>query len=408
MDRRVLSNGKTNAHKTGTHRFDRKLEEPFRAKTQSFAQRRKRSLGVFFAPLAKYFARNISSGRKCLANITLLHWNIQTFSNNKLNNANGQALIDYIAQIVSLSGANIVSLLELKNNAVANIMAQLVPAINLANGVPAVANQWNWIFFNSTKNNEAYVVLWEGGHNFVYRFPAAGGGVPINGLTNQTLVGGVPGGVLRFNSGLTQNGGRRPYYLAFRTTDTMLNFTIVAYHTMFGYWSPVGVRSVGRLGQSRAVADAGITINMDASFTCGDFNVDFNNFPADYNNLNNISSAATNENTSLVVNTPPGGFPTSPQYRLNAYDNIFHYDVNGLPPGLNGVVPDLILESTTPPPLGTGTGLLSPEAGNFVAGPIPAGHLIQNIPPDDFEDSWHIVRHAISDHLPVYINNIVI
>ena len=342
-----------------------------------------------------------------MAAITFLHWNIQTFSNNKLNNANGQALIDYIAQIIHLTGANMVSLLELKNNAVANIMAQLIPAINLANGVAAAANQWQWIFLNSTKNNEAYVVLWEGGHNFVYRTPAAGGIIPIMGLTNQTLVGGVPGGVLRFNSGLTQNGGRRPYYLSFRTTDTLLNFTIVSYHTMFGFWSPVGVRSIGRLAQSRAISDAGATINMDTSLTCGDFNVDFNNFPLDYQNLTNISSAATNQRTSLVANTPPGGFPTSPQYRANAYDNVFHYDVNGLPPAGGGFVPDLILESTTPPPAGVGTGLLANEAGNFVAGPIPAGHLIQNIPPDDFEDSWHIVRHAISDHLPVYVNVVI-
>jgi hypothetical protein len=338
-----------------------------------------------------------------LANITLLHWNIQTFSNNKLNNANGPALINYIARVVSVAGAHIVSLLELKNNAVANIMAQLIPAINLANGVAAAANQWQWIAINSQKNNEAYVVLWEGGHNFVALAPAAGGGGHINGLSNQTLVGGAPGGVLRFNSPMTQNGGRRPYYVAFRTTDNFHNFTLVSYHTMFGFFSPIGVRSVGRLAQSRTISDAGVPINMDSSFTCGDFNVDFNLFPLDYQNLTNISSAAINQRTSLLVNTPPAGFPTSPQYRANAYDNIFHFNVNGLPPGLGGFVPDLINESATAPP---GTGLLAPEAGAFVVGPIAFGHLIQNIPPNDFEDSWHIVKHAVSDHLPVYVLNV--
>ncbi len=146
---------------------------------------------------------------------------------------------------------------------------------------------------------------------------------------------------------------------------------------------------------------------MGASLTCGDFNVDFNNFPLDYQNLTNISSAATNLRTSLVVNTPPGGFPLSTQYRANAYDNIFHYTAGGLPPALGGFVRDLILHSATAPPAGPGTGLLANEAGNFVVGPIPFGHLIQNIPPNDFEDSWHIVKHAVSDHLPVYVNVVI-
>jgi hypothetical protein len=341
-----------------------------------------------------------------LANITLLHWNIYQFSNNKLNNANGAALINYIAEVVAQSGANIVSLLELKNSAVNNILAQLIPAINMANGV-APLNPWSSISINSQKNNEAYVVLWQAGHNFNWLMPAAGGGIPVSGLTNQTLLlGGNPGGVLVFNSSLTISGGRKPYYVTFRTTDTNHNFTIVAYHTMFGRvggLSRVGVRSIGRLGQSRAVLDAGVTVNMDSSLTCGDFNVDFDPLiPGDYNNLlHNIpSSQSTNERTSLVNFTPAGGYPFSVQYRANAYDNIFKYNSVALPPAADGFVVDLIYRSTTP---ATGSGVLANEAGAFVPGPILDGNLIQNIPPQDFEDAWHIVRHAISDHLPVYV-----
>ncbi|MBC7967586.1 MAG: hypothetical protein H7Z17_16855 [Fuerstia sp.] len=340
-----------------------------------------------------------------MANITLLHWNVQTFSNNKLNNANGQALIDYMAEIVRLSGANIISLLELKNSAVNGIVAQLIPAINLANGAIG-PNQWQAIYINSQKNNEAYVVLYQLGNNFVPLAPAVGGGaIPINGLTNQTLLGGVtPGGVLQFNSSLTKNGGRRPYYVAFRTTDTNNNFSIVTYHTMFGYWSGVGVRSAGRLAQSRAILDAGVTVNMDASLTTGDFNVDFDPLvPGDYFNLLNVvpSSQSTNERTSLVTRTPAAGYPTSIQYRANAYDNIFKFNRGGLPPAGGGVVVDLIDDSTTI--VGGGSGVMAAEAGAFVRGPISQGHLIVNIPPDDFEDAWHIVRHAISDHLPVFV-----
>lgn len=340
-----------------------------------------------------------------MANITLLHWNIQQFSNNKLNNANGAALIDYIAEVVHQSGANIISLLELKNSAVNNILAQLIPAINLANGVgPPAVNQWRSVVINSQKNNEAYVVLAQLGNNFVPLTPAAGGVIPINGLTNQTLVGGVtPGGALRFNSGLTQSGGRKPFYVAFRTTDTNNNFSIVAYHTMFGYWSGVGVRSIGRLAQSQAILDAGVTVNMEASLTSGDFNVDWNPaVPGDYQNLLNMpSTQSTNERTSLVDNTPPGGYPNSVQYRKNAYDNIFKFNRGGVPAAGGGVVTDLIDDSTTL--AGGGTGLLAAEAGAFVRAPIPMGHLIVNIPPADYEDAWHIVRHAISDHLPVSV-----
>lgn len=345
-----------------------------------------------------------------MANITLLHWNLEQFSNNKLNNANGAALINYIAEVVAHSGANIVSLIELKNSAVNNILAQLIPAINLAKGQgPPAANRWFSISINSQKNNEAYVILYQTGNNFNWLLPAGAAGPPpppppppLNGLSNQTLVGGAPGGALRFNSSLTQSGGRRPYYVTFRAVDTNNNFTIVSYHTMFGFWKTIGVRSVGLLAQTQAVSDAGVTVNMQASFTCGDFNIDFVTFPGDYATLVNMpSSYSTNQRTTLVNNTPAGGYPNPVQYRLNAYDNIFRYRAAGAPPVNAGSVQDLIDDSTTI--MGGGSGLFVAQAGAFVPGPIPMGHLIQHIPPDDFEDAWHIVRHAISNHLPVYV-----
>jgi hypothetical protein len=340
-----------------------------------------------------------------LANITLLHWNIEQFSNNKLNTANGAALINYIAAVVAHAGANIVSLIEVKNSAVNNIIAQLVPAINLANGQgPPLPNRWESVSINSQKNNEAYVILFQTGNNFNWLLPVgAGGPPPLNGLSNQALVAGAPGGALRFNSSLTTSGGRRPYYVTFRTSDTNNNFSIVTYHTMFGFWKGVGVRNVGLLAQSQAVDDAGATINMQASLTCGDFNINFNPaVPGDYNNLINMpSSYSTDQLTTLVNNTPPNGFPTSVQYRLNAYDNIFRFNTAGAPPVNVGFVQDLIDDSTTI--MGGGSGLFAAEAGAFVRGPIPQGHLIQNIPPDDFEDAWHIVRDGISNHLPVYV-----
>ena len=338
--------------------------------------------------------------------VTLLHWNIYQFSNNKVNNANGAALINYIAEVVSQAGPDIISILEMKNGAVNNIVARLIPAINLKNneGPPAL-NQWRSISINSQKNHEAYVVLYRIDKGFLPLAPGIGGGTdPINALSNQTLLpNGSPGGQLRFNSSLTTNGGRKPYYVVFRTGDGK-NFSIVAYHTMFGIHSPIGVRNVGELAQSRAIIDNGATVNMQASMICGDFNVDFDPLdPGPYNKLLTSvpSIQSTNAKTSLVNFTPPGGYPTSPEYRKNAYDNIFRYVRAGNPTTITGRIVDLINESTKPP---VGTGFMAPEAGAFIPGPILDGNLIQNIPPQDFEDAWHIVRHAISDHLHVYVS----
>jgi len=341
-----------------------------------------------------------------LATVTLLHWNIEQFSNTKLNNKNGAALINYIATVVAKSKANIISLLELKNSAVDSILAKLVPAINLANGVaPTTANQWQPLIVDTGFNNEAYVVLYQLGNNFKPVTPAAGGSTIICGLTNETLLDdGKPGGTLNFNSRLTNKGGRKPYYVAFKTEDTENYFSIVACHLMFGLHSGAGLRSVGKVAQSRAILDAGVKVNMSTSFTSGDFNVNFDPDSAGdyYNVLQLPSTQSTNEKTALVKETPEGGYPTPAQYRTNAYDNIFKYNSILAPPAGGGVVPDLIYESTLPK--GKGSGVLSRQAEAFVRDDIKNGRAIQHIPPEDFEDAWHIVRTAISDHLPVYVS----
>lgn len=335
-----------------------------------------------------------------MANITVLHWNIEQFSLNKLNNFfNGGPLINYIARVILLANADIVAFIEVKNSAVGGVFAQLSAALHVqAGGVGA--NPWTSVFINSQKNNEAYLYLYRTDRAFQPVFPGGVGPVPLCGLSTQTIVGGVPGGVIRFNSSMTKSGGRRPFYVVFRTTDTFQTFSVVSYHTMFGYWKTVGVASAGRLAQSRVVTNAGVVVNLNASFTAGDFNIDFLTDPGPYANLLAMpSTASANARTSLVNNTPPGGWPTSIQYRLHAYDNIFRYRLAGAPGGL-GTIADLINESATAP---VGTGLMSARAGAFFRGPIPNGAAIVNIPPQDFEDSWHIVRHAISNHLPVFV-----
>lgn len=337
--------------------------------------------------------------------ITLLHWNIYQFSKNKLNNKNGAALINYIAEVAFQCQANIISLLEVKNSAVDSVVSRLIPAMNLKNDEgPPAENPWTGERVDSQKNNEAYVVLYKLNAGFEPLKATAGGAV-LNGLTNQFLgIFGSPTGTLPFNSSLTKTGGRKPYYIGFRTKGPKpKTFSIIAYHTMFGVHSPSGVSNVGLLAQSRALLNGGTLVNMDYSLTSGDFNVDFNPMePEAYDNLLEAvpSSQSTDEKTSLINFTPPGGFKDPKLYRKNAYDNIFKYRRSGKPLPGGGKVVDLIYESTKNP---VGNGLMAPETGNFLPSSILDGELIQNNPPKDFEDAWHIVRHAISDHLPVFL-----
>jgi hypothetical protein len=337
-----------------------------------------------------------------LANITLLHWNIQHFSNDKADDmVNGNALINYIAWVVAKSKANIVSILEIANSAVDNVTDRLMRAIDVANGDDPDNTQWRSIPIDSGKNHEAYVVLYRLGKNFK-ALTAVGATDVIRGLTNSARVDKP--GALRFNSGKTTSGGRKPFYVAFETTDTKKKFTVVALHVMFSsVLSQIGVRNVALIAQNQAILYAGKKLDLDASLTAADFNVDFDFFfPGPYEGLIKLPSQYTTvEKTTLVKRTPPTPPPFSHQYRANAYDNIFLYKVKDPPLVPDGKVIDLLSESTTKP---KGTGELTKQIEAFKADGITNGKAIQKIPPEDFEDAWHIVSEAISDHLPVFIN----
>jgi hypothetical protein len=62
---------------------------------------------------------------------------------------------------------------------------------------------------------------------------------------------------------------------------------------------------------------------------------------------------------------------------------------------------DLIGASTT---MGSG-GALVDAAGGFDASEMREkyGKYIEDIPPEDYNDSFRLIRGAISDHLPVYV-----
>lgn len=335
-----------------------------------------------------------------MANITLLSWNLETYGITKLTDANNGALIDYIAQVIANANANMVQLIEVKN-AVANcVAARLIAAIDTANGHGGATN-WRPVIVNSRYNSEAYILLYQRGNNF-RPIPANGAPLPpatpppVNGLTYHTAANLF----IPFPSRMTKWGGRQPFFAAFRTTDTNHNFSVISYHVPFGKWTPLSIQKVARVGPITVVNDGANNHNMDSSLISGDFNYDYYGPPITwpYTDLLNLPTyaAATNIKTSLVNTTPPGGYANSAQYRANAYDNIFEKNAGNV----NGTVVDLIYESTTAP---TGSAVLQAEIGAFQAAPIQNGGAINNIPPQDFEDAWHIVRHGVSNHLPIYV-----
>jgi hypothetical protein len=333
-----------------------------------------------------------------VADIKLLHWNIQTWSDKKSSNVNARALLNYVAHVILESKANIVSLLEVHSSYADAICQHLLASIITILQIQPRACPWRYYWIDSGER-EAYVTLVKYGNNFV-AWNAGKSDKQICGLSNQAKVTEQKG-TLEFCSTSSPRGGRLPYYTSFKTTDTNKKFTVVAYHAMYGDSTPDGVRSAGLLAQNKAVNDSGVAIALDASLPSGDYNVHYEVNQWAYANLLGLPSwYATKDKTSLKAYTPPEGYSNSMDYRSSAYDNIFFY--NGKKPSNQpvGRVFDLIKDSTLPK---TGTGLLSRAITNFARSGIRNEILLGKIPPASFEDSWHIVRDAISDHLPVVI-----
>jgi hypothetical protein len=333
-----------------------------------------------------------------VADIKLLHWNIQTWSDKKTSNENADNLVIYVAHVMLKSNANIVSLLELHSPYAEAICKNIRAAIIAITKVSPKKCPWKYVQVPSGVR-ESYVVFFKE-DNFV-PWNAGKSDKQIYGLSNVSTVTD-PKSTLDFCSTGDRRGGRVPFYISFKTTDTNKKFTVIAYHAMYGDATPYGVLSAGLLGQNKAVNDSGVAVAVDASLPSGDYNVYFDE--ADlwaYKNLIKLpASYATLEKTSLKAYTPPAGYKNSVCYRSSAYDNIFFYNGKKASDKPIGRVPDLIRESTLPP---TGTGLLAAALGRFDRDGIRNSKALGPLPSKTFEDSWHVVRDAISDHLPVMV-----
>ena len=147
-----------------------------------------------------------------MADITLLHWNIETFAwANKYNTVNGPHYVSYFAQLVQNTNANIFSIVEVKNNLAGILPPALIIQLNALQGFTAVNTPWRSVTIDSGKNSEAYIMLYrtdQGFHPVDIQMGALNAGAnvaPINGLGDRTAAGGG----LPFPTADLKNGGKK-------------------------------------------------------------------------------------------------------------------------------------------------------------------------------------------------------
>lgn len=345
-----------------------------------------------------------------MANITLLHWNIETYGPTKFVNGNNAVFITYIANLVNNVNADIFAMVEVKNSISAALPGLIAADVNVLQGILPANNPWRSVRINSGFNNEAYIMMYRTDRNFQPARITAGGvvsgaaTVPDHGQ-GMNNVAGVR---IQFPSRWTAQGGRRPFYVTFETTDTNNTFSVISYHAMFGAHTPLGVQRLPSLDYITQFEDGPPATAITQSLIAGDFNDDFDAAnPGYYQNMLNIPTVqATNQSTSLLNNPPGGNDPAN--YLANAYDNIFQTVIVAAPAGN---VVDLMVESAVvpPPPLAPpaaqpGAGNLSAAAGAFNVAHIPnnfAAAAVAAVPPVTMPNAWGFVREAISNHYPV-------
>ncbi|MCO5950980.1 hypothetical protein [Mucilaginibacter flavidus] len=341
-----------------------------------------------------------------MANITLLHWNIETYGPAKYFNANNANFVNYIARLVLNVNADIFAMVEVKNSTSLVVPPIISTAICALQGL--LFDPWRSVRVNSGYNNEAYIIMYRTDRNFLPIDNALNTGaniIPDNGLGMDN----VAGNRINFPSRHTAKGGRRPFYVTFETTDTNQRFSVISYHAMFGVATPYGII---RLPDLNYITEFDDGTPIDASLISGDFNVDYNIDFAYYANMLALpTEEATNDNTSLKNNPLGGNDPAT--FLANAYDNIFQTVITGMTP--TGDVTNLMIESAVvngpqppPPAAQPHVGNLSAEAGAFniaalnnylarIANPIVA------LPPVDMDTAWDFVREGISNHYPVAV-----
>ncbi len=343
-----------------------------------------------------------------MADITLLHWNIEQLGDKKYNNDNKLPLLYYIASIANGYNADIISIVEVKNAQSPWVINTLFSFLN---------GTWGAVKRNTRKNNEEYIIMYRTDRPFV----------PIAFLNGQVIDSAWPecaltdtdiyGNKIAFQSPKTPRGGRLPCYATFRTTDTNQRFSVLLYHGMYNSRQTfIGVENIARLSMVRQFNGVGgaPAQPIQGSIISGDFNLDYNEYNDIYGPLLAFSSNAVDTDTTMV-NKPPLTVNQPDSYRANAYDNVFQRPPQARPIVNRGKVVDLIVESAI---INNNPSLVPPDAVNS-NGPLAqaAGHFdlqiinqklnyvrdtpINQLPPIDVLSSWAFVREVISNHFPV-------
>lgn len=365
-----------------------------------------------------------------MAAITLLHWNIETFGirnvnkpghRGKYDGTNGPHYVSYFAQLVQNTNASIFCMIEIKNNLAGILPGAIIIQLNALQGFNAGNTPWRSITINSGKNSEAYIMLYRTDRNFLpVQVNAAGAyttgqnTIPINGLGHQD----VAGNTVNFPSSWGKTGGRRPFVVTFRTTDTNNNFSVISYHAMFGAATANGILRLPSLNYITQFNNAPTHTAINGSLISGDFNVDYvgPNHPY-YNNLLNLPSTnAVNAATVLKNNPQSSNDPTT--FLDSSYDNIFQKIPMGGVANAGSVVSLMVQSSHVtgpqppPPAAQPNIGNLSAVSGNFDIPTangvgIPIANPIAALPPTTMDEAWGFVRKVISNHYPVVVTTTI-
>jgi hypothetical protein len=225
--------------------------------------------------------------------------------------------------------------------------------------------------------------------------------------------------------------GRRAAMAGFRATDTGVTFTVSVYHApppanQYSTWAWAGVEALAKSADLYHLNMQGPIADVTGRLLAGDFNLDVNHDQS-FNWLKNPvprqpppTQAGQGAGTRPIADDPTHlislqevekrwgedirDWGTDPEDYLELpIDDIFYASPNPAPQPAGGVY-NLLAQVMT-----RGTSLRRVAQEFFTSdGPEPAfpnAHLLPDDLPTVLSDprcAWLLLRHAVSDHLPVY------
>jgi hypothetical protein len=346
--------------------------------------------------------------------LKFMTWNVENVGKTALINENGNQLLSYVAEVILLSGADIVCLQEVTASTGFIVGKFLWENLNkqatVIGGVPV----WEVALppkpATMSQLTDGYLYFWKTS--------------TVTGLLVNN--GGQSGLALNYFPNNTNTGaGRAAAYMLFALVGCNPNDVLMVanYHAP----SPGSYGSFQGLTSIHDMAENALTANVNSSnvnsfapeldpnalpvefVACGDYNVDLANNPDCYNalddgdnpleytapgptSLTTIAHAYKTDACLTATSTEP--------FLANAYDNFLYTYKNKVE--LQGA--ELFDTITNNLPTGQTTGPLAPFLEGFFANGAAsfsgAAQYCPN-PPTNYFQSFVFQRGAISDHMPV-------